>query len=365
MKVWNIVQWIFAGLMALFALVAFATSGGIISGLLFLALAVVISPLRKKIFALLPEKFQGRLVAIASGVVLAIASLATFPSTQPEITENSTEDVTEERFVNIEEQADEAASVVGDENNIIALAFSDDSNIDIVEGNEDSTYYVKVDVRDKELFSVKDVKFVSSDSKVATIGFTGITEDGDLRFNVKGIKPGETEIYAVTADGLVESEHKKVTVKVDEEKIAKEKEAAEKAEAEKKAAEEAEKKAEEEKLAKEKAAAEETAKNDTEVKATEAAVSAQVAAATENVQEQATGTGSGTGTGGGNADNFDTYNNTAQQNTTEYVLNTSSKKFHYASCSSVPKISPDNYATATNRDDIIAQGYQPCKKCNP
>jgi hypothetical protein len=357
MKVWNIVQWIFAGLMALFALVAFATSGGIISGLLFLALAVVISPFRKKIFALLPEKFQGRLIAIVSGVVLAIASLATFPSTQTEVSENSTEDIAEERFINLEEQADEAASVVEDESNILALSFSNDSSIDIVEGNEDSTNYVKADVRDKELFSVKDVKFVSLDSKVATIAFAGINEDGDLRFNIKGIKPGETEIYAVTTDGSIETEHKKVVVKADEERIAKEKEAADKAEAEKKA--------EEEKLAKEKAAAEEAAKNDAEVKATEAAASAQVAAVTENAQESATSTGSGTGAAGGNAENFDTYNNTAQQNTTEYVLNTSSKKFHYASCSSVPKISPENYATATNRDDRIAQGYQPCKKCNP
>jgi len=359
------VQWVLAGFIVLFALVAFTTSGGILSGLLFLAFAVIVSPLRKKIFALLPEKFQGKLIAIASGVVLAIASFATFPSTQTEIIENNTEDIVEERIVNLEEQADEAASVVEDENNIIALSFSDGRSIDIVEGNEDSTYFVKAEVRDKELFSVKDVKFVSSDSKIATIVFAGVTENGDLRFNVKGIKPGETEIYAVTTDGSVESEHKKVTVKVDEEKIAKEKEAAEKAEAEKKAAEEAQKKAEEEKLAKEKAAAEEAAKKDAEVKAAEAAGSAQVAAVAGNAQESTTGTGSGAGTGGGNADNFDTYNNTEQQNTTEYVLNTSSKKFHYASCSSVPKISPENYATATNRDDIISQGYQPCKKCNP
>ncbi|MBE5826425.1 MAG: hypothetical protein E7307_07275 [Butyrivibrio sp.] len=359
MKIWNIVQRVLAGFIALFALVAFTTSGGIISGLLFLAFAVIVSPLRKKIFALLPEKFQGRLIAIASGVVLAIASFATFPSSQPEVTENATEDIAEERFVNIEEQAVEASSVVEDENNIISLSFSDDNNIDIVEGNEDSTYYVKADVRDKELFSVKDVKFVSLDSKVATVVFAGINEDGDLRFNVKGIKPGETEIYAVTTDGSVETEHKKVTVKVDEEKVAKEK-----AEAEKKAAEEAQKKADEEKLAKEKAAAEEAAKKDAEVKTTEAAGSEQVAVVAGNAQETANGTGSGTGSGG-NADNFDTYNNTEQQNTTEYVLNTSSKKFHYASCSSVPKISPENYATATNRDDIIAQGYQPCKKCNP
>ncbi|WP_022765314.1 nuclease [Butyrivibrio sp. XPD2006] len=365
MKAWSIVQWALAGFIALFAIVAFATSGGILSGLLFLALAVVISPLRKKIFALLPEKFQGRLIAIATGVVLAIASFATFPSTQTEVIEDDTEEVVEERFVDLEEKADEVVSVSQDGNNIIALSFSDDNDIDIVEGNEVTTYSVKAEVRDMSLFSVKEIKFISSNSKIATIGFAGITEEGNLSINVKGINPGETEVYAVTNDGSVESEHKKVTVKADEARIAKEKEAAEKAEAEKKAVEEAERKANEEKLAKEKETAEESAKKDAEMKATDVASSTQVEVAPVNNQEPSTSTGSGVESGGGNADNFNTYNNTSQQNTTEYVLNTSSKKFHYASCSSVPKISPENYATATNRDDILAQGYQPCKKCNP
>lgn len=74
---------------------------------------------------------------------------------------------------------------------------------------------------------------------------------------------------------------------------------------------------------------------------------------------------SGSPTGNGN--NFNTYDNESQQNTTEtYVLNKSSKKFHKPSCHSVKKIAPKNYATSSNsRDSLISQGYSPCKNCNP
>ena len=209
MKVWSIVQWILAGLMALFALVAFTTSGGIISGLLFLVLGVIISPLRKKIFALLPEKFQGKLIAIASGVVLAVASFATFPTTQTEVVDDSIADTAEERFVDLEAYANVETSVEQEENNVIRLSFSVDDDVEVIEGEELSSYYVKAEVRDKELFSVKDIKFVSSDSKIATVGFAGVTEAGDLRFSLKGIQPGEAEIYAVTTDGSIETKHKK------------------------------------------------------------------------------------------------------------------------------------------------------------
>jgi hypothetical protein len=69
--------------------------------------------------------------------------------------------------------------------------------------------------------------------------------------------------------------------------------------------------------------------------------------------------------GGGNSSNFDKYDTPEQQNTTSYVLNTSTKKFHNASCNDVKKIKPENYSTAENRADIINSGYDPCKKCKP
>ena len=51
---------------------------------------------------------------------------------------------------------------------------------------------------------------------------------------------------------------------------------------------------------------------------------------------------------------------------TEYILKTNTKKFHYPSCSSVKQMKASNKKEYTgSRDDLIAQGYDPCKKCNP
>ena len=49
-----------------------------------------------------------------------------------------------------------------------------------------------------------------------------------------------------------------------------------------------------------------------------------------------------------------------------YVLNTNTMKFHYPSCSSVAKIKDKNKQEYTgSRADLISQGYEPCKICNP
>ena len=49
-----------------------------------------------------------------------------------------------------------------------------------------------------------------------------------------------------------------------------------------------------------------------------------------------------------------------------YVLNTNTKKFHYPECSSVDRMSEKNKLVVTDaREDVIAQGYDPCGNCNP
>lgn len=51
---------------------------------------------------------------------------------------------------------------------------------------------------------------------------------------------------------------------------------------------------------------------------------------------------------------------------TDYILNKNTKKFHYPSCSSVNEMKEKNKKAYTgNREDVIAQGYVPCKRCNP
>lgn len=51
---------------------------------------------------------------------------------------------------------------------------------------------------------------------------------------------------------------------------------------------------------------------------------------------------------------------------TTYILNANTKKFHYPSCSSVKQMKDSNKTEFTGtRDDLIFQGYDPCKRCNP
>lgn len=50
----------------------------------------------------------------------------------------------------------------------------------------------------------------------------------------------------------------------------------------------------------------------------------------------------------------------------EYLLNTNTKKFHLLTCKSGQKTKEENRAYHKGtRDEIIAQGYSPCKNCNP
>lgn len=50
----------------------------------------------------------------------------------------------------------------------------------------------------------------------------------------------------------------------------------------------------------------------------------------------------------------------------EYVLNTNSKKFHVPSCSSVKQMKDTNRQDVKDtRENIVNQGYDPCKRCNP
>ena len=55
-----------------------------------------------------------------------------------------------------------------------------------------------------------------------------------------------------------------------------------------------------------------------------------------------------------------------QEPEVRYIANTNTKKFHEPTCSSVKDMKEENkwYFTGT-RDELIEQGYQPCKRCDP
>ncbi|MCI8508753.1 MAG: MBL fold metallo-hydrolase [Lachnospiraceae bacterium] len=49
-----------------------------------------------------------------------------------------------------------------------------------------------------------------------------------------------------------------------------------------------------------------------------------------------------------------------------YIINTGTKKFHKPDCSSVKKMSDQNKKESVqSREELIAEGYEPCKNCNP
>ncbi|MBQ8306492.1 MAG: MBL fold metallo-hydrolase [Blautia sp.] len=55
-----------------------------------------------------------------------------------------------------------------------------------------------------------------------------------------------------------------------------------------------------------------------------------------------------------------------EEETFQYVCNTNTKKFHYPDCNSVKQMKEENRLyTDLSREDLIAQGYEPCGNCNP
>ena len=57
---------------------------------------------------------------------------------------------------------------------------------------------------------------------------------------------------------------------------------------------------------------------------------------------------------------------TVETKSVDYILNKNTDKFHHTWCSSVNRMKESNKIYFTgNRDDVINQGYDPCKNCNP
>lgn len=63
---------------------------------------------------------------------------------------------------------------------------------------------------------------------------------------------------------------------------------------------------------------------------------------------------------------FSALESQAEEQEADYVLNTSSKKFHLPDCSSVDSMSGKNRQEYHGtREELIAQGYEPCGSCHP
>lgn len=66
------------------------------------------------------------------------------------------------------------------------------------------------------------------------------------------------------------------------------------------------------------------------------------------------------------SDSKESENTNDNPNSSTFILNTNTHKFHYPDCASVDDMAEHNKQEFTgNRDELIAQGYNPCKRCNP
>ena len=275
---------------------------------------------------------------------------------------------------------------------------------------ETSEGWVSPNMRDLDLFSSDDVVFVSEDENVARIELEEVRADIFLYYKVTAVSVGETYVYAMSSDGSVLTPKQKVTVDSgDEPETAEPLETVPPTPETETAPEtEAETQPETEPVPEPVPETEPIPETAPETEA-ESTVSLpfekipETEAETENIPEE---TDAGdmyityesetvyeippqpkpelevmsmndecevpTGNTTANSDTasstlgnnpFDTYEH--DTNGVTYVLNTNTKKIHYAWCDSVEKIKPKNYATTDDYASAIAQGYVPCKKCEP
>lgn len=222
-----------------------------------------------------------------------------------------------------------------------------------------------------------------------TSSFEYIVDGDSLIFSAAGIATGYEEgNYSIyVASGDIKSNVMSINV-VD---VSAREEALAKAEEERLAEEQAAKEAEEQKMLEEKAAKEAEEQRKAEEQAAKEAEERQAAEESEiqnqklddtpiiensepqppapapeqTVQEPSSQNNATASVASGGNSNFNTYDNASQQQTeASYVLNTSTKKIHYPSCSSVKKIAPQNYSTSgSSVDELIAQGYSTCGIC--
>lgn len=273
---------------------------------------------------------------------------------------------------------------------------------------ETSEGWVSPNMRDLDLFSPDDVVFVSEDENVAQIELEEVRADIFLCYKVTAVSVGETYVYAMTTDGSVLTPKQKVTVDSgDEPETAEPLEtvpptpetAAPETEPETEIETEPETQPETEPAPEttpetepESTVAlpfepipqpetepepEETDSGDMELTydtetepiyeiPPQPQPELEVMSMNDECEVPTDNTTVSSDTAGysiGDNATFGTYEH--DTNGVTYVLNTNTKKIHYPSCSSVEEIKPKNYATTDDYNSAIAQGYVPCKKCNP
>lgn len=113
---------------------------------------------------------------------------------------------------NNEEEVAVAAEASSEEAAIKSLVLSNLDDLEIGMRKQDTGIFAKVELSEGATLTEEDVVFVSTNPDVAEVTFDRVTRTNSVYCVILGVAPGETEIYAVTKDGSLETPHKKVIV---------------------------------------------------------------------------------------------------------------------------------------------------------
>ena len=92
--------------------------------------------------------------------------------------------------------------------NITALSFSDTSDVTVKIGQKSKTGTVKVTLKSSLYYSSDDVHFVSENPEIATISFVKHTSGKTVYYEIEGVSPGETYVFATSKDGSITTTEK-------------------------------------------------------------------------------------------------------------------------------------------------------------
>ncbi len=200
---------------------------------------------------------------------------------------------------------------------ITALTFlyKDDIELDLsskVKNTKNSYFYVK----GNDNFKLSDIEFISENPEIATIEYSKTLLTTNVYYDIKAVSPGETVVYVQTTDGLITSEKIKVIVTGE-------------------------------------ITADESTIETTTEPTTETTTKKKAITTTTTKKETTTKKVTTTETQG-----------TRPEINQNYVINTSTKKFHNPNCYTIKEIKNNNLSQSTKSyDDLVKEGYSPCKKC--
>lgn len=98
--------------------------------------------------------------------------------------------------------------------NISEVHFSDTSDVSVKVGEKTKSGIVHITLKNSFIYSSDDVRFISENTDIAVITFLSASYGKTVYYEIEGISPGETYVYAASKDGSIVSERIKVVVPV-------------------------------------------------------------------------------------------------------------------------------------------------------